>query len=89
MAKKRYIQCLGDEAIMGYIFSDNSKAALLRLYTDEKGIFQMQFLKATGMAYGFLSDCPELIGLLKHGIIGIPIKHMAELLGELGFVILT
>ena len=70
---------------IGRVYSDGSFGELIKLYNDENGIFQIEFLKGSDIAYSFLPNCTELLEILKDGIIGVSLEMIAEELLAKGY----
>ena len=79
---KKAVRLVGDDVYLGRIYDDDSYADLLRLYHDDNGIFQIQFLKGSDIAYTFLAECTELINILRDGIIGVTNRNIAHILDK-------
>lgn len=74
-----------ESIFLGRVYSDGSFSECIRLYTDDTNTFQMEFLKGSNIAYTFLPECTELLGMLEEGITGVSLGMMAEELLEAGY----
>ena len=55
------VECL----VLGKIYSDGSFGEYIKLYSNEVGIFQIEFLKGSDLAYSFLPKCTEFLDILQ------------------------
>jgi hypothetical protein len=70
---------------IGKVYGDGSYGEFIKLYNDEIGFFQMQFLKGSDLAYTFLPKCTELLEILEQGIVGVSLETIAEELLKNGY----
>lgn len=72
--------------ILGRVYEDGSFGSYIKLYTDRFGIFQMEFLRGSDLAYSFLPKCTEFLEILDRGIVGVSLGMIAEELLNRGYI---
>lgn len=86
---RKCVDVRGGEVYIGKLYDDGSYTFFLRLYSDENGIFQMQWLRNSDEACEFLAGCNEVYDLLIGGLVGVKAEEIGDELVGKGYVLIS